>query len=729
MVDLSPQSFGRRQFLQAAATATGGMAIAFSLAGRSAGQTPARMQLELDPTPLKAGATEVNAWVVIEPDGAIILRMAHAEMGQGIYTALPMILAEELECDWSKVKVEAASANRNMTDKAYGDMSTHGSSSVSLTHGMLQQAGASARARLVAAAAQRWKVDPATCVAADSRVRQTGSRRVLSYGELAGEAAKIKLDKEPAIKTPDQFKLLGKSIPRLEARAKITGAAQYGIDVRLPGMVYAAVCMPPRWGDTFVSFDGSKALKLRGVLAVLPTPDGVAVVADSFWRAKQAAADLPVVWKPGPGAGTTSAQFKADYVKAATDAPMLVAFDAGGAADILANKTTLDEMYEVPYLAHAAMEPLNCTVHVQADRVDVWIGTQFPDNVMRVAAKMTGLKPEQVFIHHCFLGGGFGRRMVNDELPQAVALSKALGRPVKLVWTREDDMRRGRYRPQSAVRMRALLGDDGLPKAVAARSAVNSLLVSTGLGQLRNGLEPWICAGLIDGPYGKPPALKVEGLVKATHVPVMWWRGTSASIHCFVTETFTDELAYAAKIDPYEYRRRLLTSNPKALAVLDEAATRAGWGSPLPPGSGRGIAFSDGLNSFIAEVAEVTVGKDGALRVDRVVVAYDLGHVVHPRMVEMQLEGGVVFGLTAALYGEITVKDGEVEQGNFDTYRMIRMADCPRIECYPKLSGGTKWGGAGETGVPPIAAAVGNAVFAATGKRVRSLPFSTATLV
>ena len=729
MVELSSHGVGRRTFLQAAATATGGMAIAFSLGGQSAGKAPARIALELDPKPPKAGASEVNAWVVIEPDGAITLRLAHAEMGQGIYTALPMILAEELECDWSKVKVEAASANRNLTDKAYGDMSTHGSAAVRGTHGALQKAGASARARLVAAAARRWNVDPASCVAADSRVRHTGSQRTLTYGELAAEAAKITLDKEPAIKTPDQFKLLGQSIPRLETRAKITGAAQYGIDVRLPGMVYAAVRMAPRTGDTLESFDDSKALKSRGIVAVLPAPDGVAVVADSFWRAKRVAADLPVVWKPGPGAGTDSAQFKADYVKAATDAPMVVAYDAGGAADLLAAKTTLDEIYEVPYLAHATMEPLNCTAHVQADRVDVWIGTQFPDNVMQVAAKICGLKPEQVFIHHCFMGGGFGRRMVNDELPQAVAISKALGRPVKLVWTRENDMRHGRHRPQSAVRMRALLGEDGLPKAVAARSAVDSLLVSTGLGQLHNGLDGWVCDGLISSPYGKPPALKVEGLVKATHVPVMWWRGTSASIHCFVTESFTDELAHAANIDPYEYRRRRLKSNPQALAVLDEAARRADWGAPLPAGSGRGIAFSDGLSSYIAQVAEVSVGKDGALKVDRVVVAYDLGNVVHPRLVEMQLEGGTIFGLTAALFGEITVKDGEVEQGNFDTYRMIRMAECPRIECYPKLSGGTKWGGAGETAVPPIAAALANAVFAATGKRVRSLPFSKATLV
>ena len=719
----------RREFLAAAATAAGGLAIGFSFAGGiEAKETGPGTAFPWD-TPLAAGAKEVNAWVVVEPDGAIILRLTKSEMGQGIYTTVPMILAEELECDWRNVKVEYASANRNMREKnVYGDMSTHGSATVRTIRVPLQQVAASARVRLVAAAAHRWNVDPSSCVAESGRVHHKATRRSLSYGEVAGEAASISLDQEPAIKS-GPFKIMGNSLPRLETRSKVIGAAQYGIDVRVPDMVYAAVRMAPVFGAGVASYDEAAVVKRRGIIAVVPLPDGVAVVADSFWRAKQAAADLPITWKPSPADETNTKQFSLDYVAAAMEGPMSLAHDSGGADAILAAGTTLDAVYEVPNLAHAAMEPLNCTAYVQADRVDVWVGTQFPENCLRQAARVSGLKPEQAFVHNCFLGGGFGRRMLNDEVPQAVAISKAVGKPVKLVWTRENDMRQGRHRPQSAVRIRAALGEDGLPKAVAARSAVGSLLVSTGFGGLRNGLEPWICDGLVAWPYDNTPALKVEGLAKNTHVPVMWWRSTSSSIHIFVVETYMDELAHAAKVDPYQYRRGLLQSKPANLAVLDEAARRGHWGDPLPAGSGRGIAFFDGLGSTVAQVAEVTVGKDGAVTVDRLVLAYDLGNVVHPDLVRRQLEGGIIFGLAAALYGEITIKDGQVVQGNFDDYRMVRMGDCPPIECYPMLSGGSKWGGVGEVGVPAVAPAIGNAIFAATGKRVRSLPFKSANLV
>jgi isoquinoline 1-oxidoreductase subunit beta len=732
MIEKSAQDMDRRQFLKVTVTAAGGMAVCIGLDDGARAAEIAYFTAWDRPMP--ASASEMNAWVVIEPDDSIILRVARSEMGQGIYTTLPMFLAEELECDWSKVKVEYASVNRNLRESSpYGRMMTTGSASVVTGRQRLQEAGANARARLIAAAAARWKVDPATCRAVANHVHHPASGRSARYGELAWAAAQIKLDATPAIKTPDQFKLLGRSIPRLDTPAKVIGAAQFSIDVRLPGMVYAAVKMCPTPGGNVVRYDEAAVMKRRGVIAVVPVPGGLAVAADSFWRAKEAAAALSVTWDFGRGAGTSIEQFRDDFVTAAHDAPMSVAYEHGNAEEILSGGTSLDVTYQLPYLAHATMEPMNCTVHVQPDRVDVWIGTQWPEYQAQVAAKFAGLTTDKVFLHNCFLGGGFGRRGKNDELPQAVVLSKALGRPVKLVWTREDDFRQDGFRPQAAARMRVALGADGMPRAISSRIAVPSLLISSGLvgvlGPLTDGLEMWTADGLIHMPYDDLPALKVEGLSKNTHIPVLWWRSPSPSIHVFMVETFVDEMAYEAKIDPYQYRRRLLQTKPANLAVLDEAAKRAGWAEPLPSGSGRGIAIQDAMGTTVAEVAQVTISPKGELHIDRIVVAYDSGHVVHPKLVDMQLEGAVVFGLQATLWGEITVRDGQVVESNFHQYRMPRMADTPPIECHPVLSGGAKWGGMGEVALSPVAPAVGNAIFAATGKRLRSLPFGKAKLI
>ncbi len=732
MVEKALQAMDRRQFLKVMVTAAGGIAVCIGLDDEAhAAEVPYSTAWDQD---MPARATEMNAWVVIEPDDTIILRVARSEMGQGIYTTLPMFLAEELECDWSKVKVEYAAVNRNLRESSpYGRMMTTGSASVVTGRQRLQAAGANVRVRLIAAAAERWKVDPATCHADASRVHHPPSGRAARYGELAGAAALIKLDTTPAIKTPDQFKLLGRSIPRLDTPAKVVGAAQFGIDVRLPGMVYAAVKMCATPGGKVVKYDEAPVLKRRGVIAVVPVPGGVAVAADSWWRAKEAAAALPVTFDCSHGEGTFIEQFRQDFVTAAHDAPMSVAHEHGNAEEILSGETSVDATYQVPYLAHATMEPMNCTVDVQPDRVEVWIGTQWPEYQAQVAAKFAGVTTDKVFLHNCFLGGGFGRRGKNDELPQAVVVSKTLGRPVKLLWTREDDFRQDGFRPQAAVRMRGAIGADGLPRAVHSRIAVPSLLISAGmvgiLGNVTNGLEMWTADGLIHTPYDDLPAHKVEGLIKNTHIPVLWWRSPAPSMHVFMVETFIDEMAYAAKVDPYEYRRRLLQTKPANLAVLDEAAKRAGWGEPLPPGSGRGIAIQDAMGTTVAEVAQVTVGPKGELHVDRMVVAFDPGHIVHPQLVDMQLEGAVVFGLQAALWGEITVRNGEIVESNFDRYRMPRMADIPPIECHPALSGGTKWGGIGEVSLSPVAPAIGNAIFAATGKRIRSLPFGKAKLV
>ncbi|MGH7154927.1 MAG: molybdopterin cofactor-binding domain-containing protein [Acetobacteraceae bacterium] len=699
-------ALSRRGFVLASLSVAGGLAIGI------------RPGLGAD-----AGA-EIGPWLVIDPDETITIRVARSEMGQGIWTGLPMIVAEELECDWATVRAEYASANRNLTQHVYGRMATGGSQSVRSTHTMLQQAGASARVRLIGAAARRWGVAEADCVARDGAVTHSPTGRRLSFGALAGDAASFTPTREPAIKSPDQFRLCGTSLPRLDSLAKSTGQATFGIDVRLPGMVYAAVTLCPVIGGTVTSYDAAAVLRRRGVQAVVPVPGGLAVVADRFWRAQQAAAALPVTWDLGPGAGTSSEQFRADY-RAALDGPLVIARDDGDARAVLAAGKTIEATYDVPYLAHAPMEPLNCTAHVQPGRVDVWLGTQSPEMALQLAARAAWVPPERVFVHTCFLGGGFGRRSMNDELIQAVTVAKAVGKPVKLIWTRETDMRHNRYRPMAALRCRGALGAGGSLEALHIQTAVGSIMHSLGWG--RGSLEPMAVSGLVDQAYAAKTML-VEATLKNTEVPAMFWRSVGYSQNTFVMESFIDELAHAAGEDPYRFRRKLLAGQPEWLRVLDTAAERSGWGTPLPGGQGRGIAIHISHDTIVAQVAEVAVSTAGKVRVQRVVSAVDPGWVINPRLIEMQIEGGIIYGLTAALYGAITLKDGQVQQGNFDTYRMMLMADSPRFETHIIPSHGKRWGGIGEPGVPPAAPAVANAIFAITGTRIRRLPISDTDL-
>ncbi len=703
-----PVVLSRRGFILASVSAAGGLAIGI------------RPSLAANP------ATEVGPWVVIDPDESVTIRVARSEMGQGIWTALPMIVAEELECDWSRVRAEYASANRNLAEHVYGPMSTGGSQSVRSTHELLQQAGASARVRLIGAAARQWGVPEAECAAANGAVIHAATGRRLTYGALAREAADIHPAREPAIKPPEQFRLCGTSVPRLDSAAKSTGTAQFGIDVRLPGMLYAAVVLCPVPGGTVKSFDAAKIVHRRGVQAVVPIPGGVAVVADRYWRAKQAAASLPIEWDFGAGAGTSTEQFRAEY-RAALDGPMVVARSDGDARAALAGAKVIEAVYDVPHLAHATMEPLNCTANVQPDRVDVWLGTQAPETALQLAAHAAGVAPEKIFVHNCFLGGGFGRRSMNDELVQAVIVAKAVGKPVKLIWSCETDMRHNRYRPMAALRCRGALGPDGSVTALHVQTAVGSIWRSLGRLSASADMEPQAVSGLTDQAYAVKNLL-VEGVLKNTHIPVMFWRSVGYSQNTFVLESFIDELAHAAGKDPYQFRRALLADQPDWLRVLDTAAEKAGWGTPLPKGKGRGIAIHISHDTIVAEVADVAVSPAGEVRVERVVAAADPGWVINPRLIENQIEGGIIFGLTAALYGAITIKDGAVEQANFDTYRMMLMADAPRIETYLVPSHGKRWGGIGEPGTPPAAPAVANAIFAATGVRVRSLPIATADL-
>jgi len=721
------QGMGRRGFLIATASAAGGLAIGVAVPGFAA--IPPMASGPWDKA-APASANEVNAWILIEPDDTVVIRVAKSEMGEGVFTSMPMIVAEELACDWTKVKAEYASANRNLREKeVYKRMLTGGSSAVRGSRPYLQQAGASARARLVEAAARRWNVAASDCQAADGKVTHKASGRSLGYGALAADAAKVTLAQEPAIKTPDQYTLMGKPAARLDTHAKVTGKAVFGIDVQLPDMVYAAVTTCPVPGGTLKSHDAKAIQSRRGVKAVVPLPNGVAVVADRFWRAKEAAAALPVEWDYGAGAGTDSAQFRKEY-RAALDGPAQNAKAIGDAAAALKAGKPIEALYEVPYLAHATMEPLNCTAHVRPDRVDIWMGTQAPEVTLQLAAKTAGVAPEQVYVHNCFLGGGFGRRAINDELVQAVTVAKAVGKPVKLVWTREEDMRHDRYRPQAAIRFKAVLGADGMPAALDVRTAVGSIMKSIGsmlnIGQVP-ALEPMAVEGLANMPYAVPN-LNVDAVLKNTHVPVMFWRSVGSSQNAFAVESFIDELAHAASQDPYRFRRKLLEGKPDFIRVLDTLAEKGDWGKALPAGRGRGIAIHESFGTIVGQIVEVDASAKGAVKVERVVAVVDCGHVVNPRTVEMQIESGVIYGLTAALYDEITVKDGRIEQGNFDTYQMVRLADSPKIETYFALSGGEKWGGIGEPGTPPIAPALCNAIFAATGKRIRSLPVASADL-
>jgi isoquinoline 1-oxidoreductase beta subunit len=715
-------ALNRRAFIAASLSAAGGLMIsAYPFALRAAAIAGEPWGAD----ERKPG--EVGAFVVIDPDNSITLRVAKSEMGQGVLTSLPMILAEELECDLATVKVEYASAHRNLVEgNVYQSMGTGGSSSVRRSRVFLQQAGASARERLVAAAAARWGVSPAQCAARGAVVRHAESGRSATYGELAADAAKIALAAEPAIKQPEAFKLIGQSLKRLDTPAKVTGAARFGIDARVPDMAYAAVANCPVFGGRLKSYDFASVSGRRGVIAAVPVTNGVAVVADNFWRAKEALAAMPVEWDFGPAASTDSSQFRAEY-RAALDGPLA---DGGGHGDaqaaFAAPAKRFEAVYEVPYLAHAPMEPLNATAHWRPDRIDVWIGTQSPENATELAAKAGGVDPKAVHVHNAFLGGGFGRRSVNDELTQAVEASKAVGRPVKLIWTREEDIRADRYRPQAALKMRAALNGDGSPAGFEFTTAVGSITRSFG-GEVRSGVERSAIEGLANSPY-QADALKVWVNLKNTHVPVMWWRSVGSSQNAFAVESFIDEVAHEARRDPLEYRRALLAQRPDFLAVLEKLADKGDWGRPMPKGKGRGLAIHEAFGTIVGEIAEVAVGDKGDIKIERVVACVDCGHLVNPLTAAMQIESAVLYGLTAALFGEITVRQGRVVEGNFDSYPIARMADAPVIETHFALSGGDKWGGLGEPGTPPIAPAIANAVFAATGKRIRALPLMKAAL-
>jgi isoquinoline 1-oxidoreductase subunit beta len=736
----APSTPSRREFIKTGALVTGGLVIAFTVPG-------ARRFARAERAP--TGPFAPNAFLRVGSDDSVTVLLAHSEMGQGIWTALPMLVAEELDADWSKIKVEHAPAAPAYAHTAFGMQMTGGSSSTWSEFDRCRQAGATARAMLVAAAAQRFSVSPADC-RTENGVVVAGSQRA-RYGELVEAAAKLPAPKTVPLKDPKDWKLIGKPTRRLDTPEKITGKARFGIDVQFPGLLTAVVARPPVFGGKVKSLDDTKAKAVPGVRAVVRVPSGVAVVADHFWAAKLGRDALKIDWDLGTNATLDStsmrqefgrlARFKGAPAPSEAEVPPappalreiaatkgFAAAQAGDVAAALGKATkSVEAEYAVPYLAHATMEPLNATVRITPNKCEIWTGTQFQTLDQQLAARITGLHPEQVEIHTTFLGGGFGRRATptSDFVTEAVHVAKAAKAPVKTVWTREDDIHGGYYRPAYVHRVRVGLGADGLPIAWQHVIVGQSILVGTPFEPMmvKNGIDATSVEGVADSAYLKAiPNHRVDLHSPRLGIPVLWWRSVGHTHTGFVMESLVDELAKAAGKDPLEYRRALLKEHPRHLAALNLAAEKAMWGMPVPKGRARGIAVHESFGSYVAQVAEVSVEKD-AIRVHRVVCAIDCGVAVNPETVRAQMESGIAFGLGAALHSKLSFKEGRVQQSNFHDYQVLRLDEMPVVEVHIVPST-DKMGGVGEPGVPPIAPAVANAVAALTGRRLRELPLT-----
>jgi isoquinoline 1-oxidoreductase subunit beta len=700
----------RRDFLKLSVAASGGLLIGFYLPG---------MQPEA-----QAAAFAPNAFVRIGTDESVTVIVNHSEMGQGVFTALPMILADELDADWTKVRFEPAPVDPVYNHPVFKMQMTGGSTSTWSSFDQFRQAGAAARAMLITAAAQKWNVDPGTCRTENGAVIHSASNRRVSYGQLAESAAKITPPQQVTLKDPKDFKLIGKPLKRLDTPEKTNGKGIFGIDVKLPGMLTAVVARSPVFGGKVKSFNADKTKAMPGVRKVAEVPSGVAVIADGFWAAKRGRDALQIEWDEGPMADFNSKSQREQYVAMAKQ-PGLSARkegDASGAIGSAARK--IEAVYEVPYLSHAMMEPLNCAVDLRADRCEIWTGTQFQTVDHMSATRIAGLKPEQVQIHTTLLGGGFGRRAnpASDFVSEAVHVAKAAGAPVKVIWTREDDMHGGFYRPMYYHSLIGGVDAEGNPLVWSHHVVGQSIVAGTPFESVivKNGIDGTSVEGLDDIPYAIPNH-NVEYRPAKVGVPVLWWRSVGHSHNAFVKESFIDELAALGGKDPFELRRKLLAKAPRDLGVLELAAEKAGWGKPLPAGRARGIAVHASFESYTAQVAEVSVDSGGKVRVHRVVCAVDCGRYVNPGIIEAQVQGAVIFGLTAAFYDELTFEKGRIQQSNFHDYPMLRINETPEIEVHI-VKNNEKSGGIGEPGVPCAAPAVANAIYAATGKRIRKLP-------
>ncbi len=725
------RGIGRRRFLLGMVAGTAGLALYCGVRSTKAERSAPQLgDVE--------GALKPNAYITVTTDDRVIFACDKQEMGQGTMTGLAMLVAEELEVPLEKIEVFFADSSAK-----YGAMATGGSTGLNTRYVPIREVSAAARMMLISAAAKQWGVDAGSLRAEDGKVIDDAGSRTASYGELVAVARDLPVPQEPKLKPREQHKVIGTSARRIDAREKVTGAAAFGIDLSVPNMAKAAMIHPPRQGATVVSVDDAEAKQQPGVVDVIVSERGVGVVAERYWQAARAARLVKVEWTEGTMAGFSTESLRAEMAASKRER----AREALNEGDVDSAEGTLHEaVYEVPYLAHAPMEPLNAIAHVTDEGCEIWTGNQGPTGIQDAAAAYLGIERTDVLVHTPYLGGAFGRRSHPEAVLDAVQLSKALGRPVQVIWTREDDMRAGRYRPQAWARMYGRLDGAGAVTSLGFDTISQSIMGE--LGGVLSGLLPaafppqlgrWLTyngARLIGSNAVLADIISTEG---ATHlgyaipnrrvtymnikapISVIWWRSVGFSINTFVVESFIDELAHAAEQDPYQFRRKMLADSPRWLAVLDAAAELSGWGkTELPEGTARGIAVVEAFGSFCAEVVEARID-DGQIKVTKVYAALDCGLAVNPDLVESQVEGGVIFGLSAALWGEITVKDGMVQQGNFDDYRMVRMHESPEI-VVKLIEGAPEPGGVGEPSVPPVAPALGNAIFALTGERLRRTP-------
>ncbi|AXL52779.1 aldehyde oxidase [Paraburkholderia caffeinilytica] len=718
----------RRTFLKAAgAVAAVGLTIGFEWAGTGRRALAATMP---DAT------FAPNAFLRVAPDNSVTVIAKHVEMGQGAYTGIATIVAEELDANWQDVRVESAPADaKRYANLAFGTIQgTGGSSAMANSWMQLRDAGAKARAMLVSAAAAQWKVPASELTTRDGSVHHAATNRTATYGSLASAAARLPVPDKVTLKSPKDFRLIGHQLPRVDVPPKTDGTAQFTLDVTFPGMLVALLQRPPLFGATVKSFDASAAKAVPGVVSVVQVPAGVAVVAKGFWAAKQGRDALKVEWDDSKAEKRSSDAIMAEYRQLA-EQPGASARKDGDATQALAGAAKkISATYTFPYLAHAPMEPLDAVVKLTADSCEIWAGDQFQTVDQGNAAHTAGLDPQQVKIHTLYAGGSFGRRANtrSDYIVEAVSIAKALGAngtPVKLQWTREDDIHGGLYRPMYFHKLDAGLSADGKLVGWRHRIVGQSILAGTPFASVmvKDGIDGTSVEGAANVAYAIPN-LSVELTTTQTGVPVLWWRVVGSSHTAFAVEAFIDEAAHAAGKDPFVFRRDLLAHEPRMRAVLELAAQKAGWdpARPLPKGRGRGIAVAEAFKTFVAQVAEVSVDKDGNVKVERVVCAVDCGTPINPDVIAAQMEGGVGFGLGAALHGAITLKDGKVEQNNFDGYQVLRIAEMPKVEVHIVQSGEAPTG-VGEPGVAPVGPAVANAIFAATGRRIQSLPFPAAS--
>jgi isoquinoline 1-oxidoreductase beta subunit len=708
----------RRLLLKAGLLAGGGLMIGLRLPGLAA-----------DPAPDAGGAFQPNAFLRIDPHGTITFILPHTEVGQGIYTAVAMLIAEELEVGLDQIQVEAAPPDiKKYMDPILYDQATGGSASIRADWMRMRQAGAAARIMLVGAAAARWGVDPVGCRAERGTVHHDASSRSVGYGDVASDAAGQPVPNPVPLKDPAKFTLIGTDAKRLDTPSKVNGSAVFGIDAKVPGMKFGTVAITPVKGGKLVRMDEAAARRVPGVLDVVRGgDDAVAVIGEHMWAAKQGLDALNVVWDGGPNGHVTTQTLIASMDQASQKQGVIAKQEGDAAGAISGAATKLSAVYQLPFLSHSPMEPLNCTLFVQPDRAEMWVGTQVPVRAQKAVADATGLPPDKVIVNNLYMGGAFGRRLDIDSIAVAASIAKHVKYPVKLVWTREEDLRHDYYRPYYYDRVAAGLDANGKLVGWTHRVTGSSILARWAPVAFKNGLDSDAVEGAAETPYDVPATFVDYVRHEPDGMNTGWWRGVGPTHNVFVVESFVDELAAAARQDAVAYRRTMLQKNPRALAVMNLAAEKAGWGSALPTGHGRGISVQFAFGTYVSCVMEVEVPASGEIILHRAVVAVDCGMTVNPDTVRAQIEGGLILGLGTALYNEITVTGGAVDQSNFHDYRTLRMNEAPKIEVY-QIRNQEKSGGIGETGTVAAAPALGNAIFAATGKRLRRLPFGNGQL-